>query len=121
MGPIGYIPAPDPADPTRHTVIKSEKRGPLVAEAFRLYATGKAAILAVALDKVVLRPDDSYVTWREPFGMLCGLRRAIKNNEWDQSGNEFITYIRHSPPQEQTTRSLRGEAAPGTALFLPSS
>jgi hypothetical protein len=44
-------------------------------------AAGRAAILDVVLDKVVLRPNDYYVTFREPFGMLFGLHRVIKESE----------------------------------------
>ena len=43
---------------------------------------GKATVLSVVLDEVVLRPDDSYISWREPCGMLFGLSRVIKKSEW---------------------------------------
>jgi len=35
----------------------------------------RRAILAVLIDKVVCRPTESYVRWREPFGMLIGMNR----------------------------------------------
>lgn len=44
-------------------------------------AAGRKAILNVVLDKVVVRPNDYYVTFREPFGMLFGLHRVIKESE----------------------------------------
>jgi hypothetical protein len=44
-------------------------------------AAGKAAVLSVVLDKLVLRPDDSYIRWREPFGMLFGLSMFIRTSE----------------------------------------
>lgn len=42
---------------------------------------GKAAILGIVLDKVVLRPNDYYVTFREPFGMFFSMNRVKKELE----------------------------------------
>jgi hypothetical protein len=39
----------------------------------------RRAILAALVDKVVLWPNDSYVSWREPFGMLFGMARVSGN------------------------------------------
>jgi site-specific DNA recombinase len=47
-------------------------------------AAGRQAILSVVLDKVVLRPDDYYVTFREPFAMLFDMKRVMKNREWGE-------------------------------------
>ena len=41
----------------------------------------KAVILGAILDKVVLRPNDHYVTFREPFGQLFGLHRVMTEAE----------------------------------------
>jgi site-specific DNA recombinase len=42
---------------------------------------GKAAILSVILDKVVLRPNDYYVTFREPFGMFFSMNRVKQDKQ----------------------------------------
>ncbi|MEN6560194.1 MAG: hypothetical protein ABFD52_05415 [Acidobacteriota bacterium] len=36
----------------------------------------RAILLAVLIDKVVCRPTESYVSWREPFGMLISMNRV---------------------------------------------
>jgi len=44
MPPIGYTPVADPADGRRRIVIVDPERGPLVQQAFELYAEGKHSI-----------------------------------------------------------------------------
>lgn len=44
----------------------------------------KAAIIQVLVDKVVLRPNESYVSFREPFGSLIGLKKVLPEASWGE-------------------------------------
>lgn len=54
----------------------------------------------------------SYVCWRKPFAMLFGLSRVIKNKDWGESVNQYITFLRHAP-QVQAIKVLGGAALGG--------
>lgn len=45
---------------------------------------GKAKILDVVLDKIVLRGNQTFVQWREPFQRLFDLNRVIQRSSWGE-------------------------------------
>lgn len=45
---------------------------------------GKAKILDVVLDKIVLRGNQTFVQWREPFQRLFDLNRVIQKSSWGE-------------------------------------
>ena len=58
---------------------------------------GKSKILAVMLDRVILKKDgESFFFWHEPFNTLFTLGTFINKGKWGESLYEFINLLRHT-------------------------
>ena len=43
----------------------------------------------------MLRSDESYISWREPYGMLSGMSRVMEKSEWGAFAVRFIKVLWH--------------------------
>lgn len=83
-------------------------------------AEGRRAILLAFVGKVVLRPDDSYMSWHEPVGMLFETSRVIGKSGWRQRIRAFITFVRHLT-MRPLIRALKEDSRPRPCLRRASS